>query len=128
MAIFTISSRASSNVSVKHSLPHVVDPKRPLATTGTAALSLPIQSVLANARRESGYIHLSGGRYLRSVCSTAQVLVTGLNRRCTPLCLQIIMANHFNEGGAAQLQFDMSRNLFPLFSHYCKRPENYFKQ
>lgn len=45
-----------------------------------------------------------------------------------PLCLQIIMANHFNEGGAAQLQFDMSRNLFPLFSHYCKRPENYFKQ
>lgn len=41
---------------------------------------------------------------------------------------QIILANHFNEGGAAQLQFDMTRNLFPLFSHYCKRPENYFKQ
>lgn len=40
---------------------------------------------------------------------------------------EIILANHFNEGGAAQLQFDMSRNLFPLFSHYCKRPENYFK-
>ncbi|MEE6481318.1 hypothetical protein FKM82_012829 [Ascaphus truei] len=40
----------------------------------------------------------------------------------------IILANHFNEGGAAQLQFDMTRNLFPLFSHYCKRPENYFKQ
>ncbi|XP_044132702.1 RAD50-interacting protein 1 [Bufo gargarizans] len=39
----------------------------------------------------------------------------------------VILANHFNEGGAAQLQFDMSRNLFPLFSHYCKRPENYFK-
>ncbi|XP_053572533.1 RAD50-interacting protein 1 [Bombina bombina] len=39
----------------------------------------------------------------------------------------IILANHFNEGGAAQLQFDMTRNLFPLFSHYCKRPENYFK-
>ncbi|XP_068132361.1 RAD50-interacting protein 1 [Hyperolius riggenbachi] len=39
----------------------------------------------------------------------------------------IILANHFNEGGAAQLQFDMVRNLFPLFSHYCKRPENYFK-
>ncbi|XP_040199454.1 RAD50-interacting protein 1 [Rana temporaria] len=39
----------------------------------------------------------------------------------------IILANHFNEGGAAQLQFDMFRNLFPLFSHYCKRPENYFK-
>ncbi|XP_058510956.1 RAD50-interacting protein 1 [Ochotona princeps] len=41
---------------------------------------------------------------------------------------EIILANHFNEGGAAQLQFDMTRNLFPLFSHYCKRPENYFKQ
>lgn len=41
---------------------------------------------------------------------------------------QIILANHFNEGGAAQLQFDMTRNLFPLFSRYCKRPENYFKQ
>ncbi|XP_013799967.1 RAD50-interacting protein 1 isoform X2 [Apteryx mantelli] len=40
---------------------------------------------------------------------------------------EVILANHFNEGGAAQLQFDMSRNLFPLFSHYCKRPENYFK-
>nr|XP_006013058.1 PREDICTED: RAD50-interacting protein 1 [Latimeria chalumnae] len=39
----------------------------------------------------------------------------------------IILANHFNEGGSAQLQFDMTRNLFPLFSHYCKRPENYFK-
>lgn len=56
------------------------------------------------------------------------VLVAGLNRRYTPFCWQIIMANHFNEGGAAQLQFDMTRNLFPLFSHYCKRPENYFKQ
>ncbi|KAM8972102.1 RAD50-interacting protein 1 [Pelodytes ibericus] len=39
----------------------------------------------------------------------------------------VILANHFNEGGAAQLQFDMSRNLFPLFSPYCKKPENYFK-
>ncbi|XP_028933871.1 RAD50-interacting protein 1 [Ornithorhynchus anatinus] len=40
---------------------------------------------------------------------------------------EVILANHFNEGGAAQLQFDMTRNLFPLFSHHCKRPENYFK-
>lgn len=28
---------------------------------------------------------------------------------------QIILANHFNEGGAAQLHFDMTRNLFPCF-------------
>ncbi|KAJ8269802.1 hypothetical protein COCON_G00124090 [Conger conger] len=39
----------------------------------------------------------------------------------------VILYNHFNEGGAAQLQFDMMRNLFPLFGHYCKRPENFFK-
>uniref|UniRef100_A0A8C9W3W3 RAD50-interacting protein 1 n=1 Tax=Scleropages formosus TaxID=113540 RepID=A0A8C9W3W3_SCLFO len=39
----------------------------------------------------------------------------------------VILCNHFNEGGAAQLQFDMMRNLFPLFGHYCKRPENFFK-
>ncbi|XP_076023482.1 RAD50-interacting protein 1 [Genypterus blacodes] len=40
---------------------------------------------------------------------------------------EIILSNHFSEGGAAQLHFDMSRNLFPLFGHYCKRPENFFK-
>uniref|UniRef100_A0AAQ4S134 RAD50 interactor 1 n=1 Tax=Gasterosteus aculeatus aculeatus TaxID=481459 RepID=A0AAQ4S134_GASAC len=40
---------------------------------------------------------------------------------------QVILSNHFSEGGAAQLQFDMTRNLFPLFGHYCKRPENFFK-
>lgn len=39
----------------------------------------------------------------------------------------VVLYNHFNEGGAAQLQFDMTRNLFPLFGHYCKRPENFFK-
>lgn len=41
---------------------------------------------------------------------------------------QVILANHFSDGGAAQLHFDMSRNLFPLFGQYCKRPENFFKQ
>uniref|UniRef100_A0AAY4BSP9 RAD50-interacting protein 1 n=1 Tax=Denticeps clupeoides TaxID=299321 RepID=A0AAY4BSP9_9TELE len=40
---------------------------------------------------------------------------------------EVILYNHFNEGGAAQLHFDMTRNLFPLFGHYCKRPENFFK-
>uniref|UniRef100_A0A8C1WIY2 RAD50-interacting protein 1 n=1 Tax=Cyprinus carpio TaxID=7962 RepID=A0A8C1WIY2_CYPCA len=39
----------------------------------------------------------------------------------------LILYNHFNEGGVAQLQYDMTRNLFPLFGHYCKRPENFFK-
>uniref|UniRef100_A0A3Q2D5L1 RAD50-interacting protein 1 n=1 Tax=Cyprinodon variegatus TaxID=28743 RepID=A0A3Q2D5L1_CYPVA len=40
---------------------------------------------------------------------------------------EVILANHFSDGGAAQLQFDMTRNLFPLFGHYCRRPENFFK-
>ncbi|RVE56273.1 hypothetical protein OJAV_G00219690 [Oryzias javanicus] len=40
---------------------------------------------------------------------------------------EVVLSNHFSEGGAAQLHFDMNRNLFPLFGHYCKRPENFFK-
>ncbi|XP_076731698.1 RAD50-interacting protein 1 isoform X3 [Maylandia zebra] len=39
----------------------------------------------------------------------------------------VILCNNFSDGGAAQLQFDMTRNLFPLFGHYCKKPENFFK-
>ena len=27
-----------------------------------------------------------------------------------------------------QLQFDMTRNLFPLFAAYSAKPENYFKE
>ena len=42
--------------------------------------------------------------------------------------LQVILANHFNDGGAAQLNFDMTRNLFPLFGQYTQKPENYFKE
>jgi RINT-1 / TIP-1 family len=41
---------------------------------------------------------------------------------------QVIRNNHFNEGGAAQLQFDMTRNLFPLFGAYTAKPENFFKE
>ena len=42
--------------------------------------------------------------------------------------LQVILQNHFNEGGAMQLNFDMTRNLFPLFGQYTQKPENYFKE
>ncbi|KAK7878895.1 hypothetical protein WMY93_030829 [Mugilogobius chulae] len=57
-----------------------------------------------------------------------QVTWQGLAERLDGFIYQeVILANHFSEGGAAQLQFDMSRNLFPLFGHYCKRPENFFK-
>ncbi|KAL4625057.1 RAD50-interacting protein 1 [Arapaima gigas] len=52
----------------------------------------------------------------------------GLADRLDLLLYQnVILYNHFNEGGAAQLHYDMTRNLFPLFGHYCKRPENFFK-
>ncbi|KAJ0069963.1 hypothetical protein NL108_017664 [Boleophthalmus pectinirostris] len=57
-----------------------------------------------------------------------QITWQGLAERLDAFIYQeVILANHFSEGGAAQLQFDMSRNLFPLFGHYCKRPENFFK-
>ncbi|XP_071753836.2 RAD50-interacting protein 1 [Centroberyx gerrardi] len=57
-----------------------------------------------------------------------QLAWQGLAERLDNFLYQdVIMSNHFNEGGAAQLQFDMTRNLFPLFGHYCKRPENFFK-
>lgn len=41
---------------------------------------------------------------------------------------EVILQNHFNEGGALQLQFDMTRNLFPLFGQYTAHPESYFQQ
>ncbi|XP_060922720.1 RAD50-interacting protein 1 [Limanda limanda] len=57
-----------------------------------------------------------------------QLAWQGLADRLDNLLYQdVILSNHFSDGGAAQLQFDMTRNLFPLFGHYCKRPENFFK-
>lgn len=41
---------------------------------------------------------------------------------------QIILQCHFNEGGAAQLQFDLTKNLFTLFLEYTQKPENFFKE
>nr|XP_020494420.1 RAD50-interacting protein 1 [Labrus bergylta] len=60
--------------------------------------------------------------------SLFQLAWQGLAERLDNFLYQeVILCNHFSEGGAAQLQFDMNRNLFPLFGHYCKRPENFFK-
>ncbi|KAM3858925.1 RAD50-interacting protein 1 [Diretmus argenteus] len=57
-----------------------------------------------------------------------QLAWQGLAERLDDFLYQnVILSNHFNEGGAAQLHFDMTRNLFPLFGHYCKKPENFFK-
>uniref|UniRef100_A0A7N8YMZ4 RAD50-interacting protein 1 n=1 Tax=Mastacembelus armatus TaxID=205130 RepID=A0A7N8YMZ4_9TELE len=60
--------------------------------------------------------------------SLFQLSWQGLAERLDNFLYQdVILSNHFSDGGAAQLQFDMTRNLFPLFGHYCKRPENFFK-
>ncbi|XP_039306850.1 RAD50-interacting protein 1 isoform X1 [Solenopsis invicta] len=39
---------------------------------------------------------------------------------------EVILVNHFNSGGAEQLQHDILRNLFPLFGLYINKPELYF--
>ncbi|XP_041637314.1 RAD50-interacting protein 1 [Cheilinus undulatus] len=60
--------------------------------------------------------------------SLFQLAWQGLAERLDNFLYQeVILENHFSDGGAAQLHFDMSRNLFPLFGHYCKKPENFFK-
>lgn len=41
---------------------------------------------------------------------------------------EIILECHFNEGGVAQLQFDLTKNLFTLFLEYTQKPENFFKE
>ncbi|KAG8236391.1 hypothetical protein J437_LFUL014912 [Ladona fulva] len=54
-----------------------------------------------------------------------QLLCSDLNQF---LYHNLILSNKFNEGGALQLQFDMTRNLFPLFSQFTGKPENHFKE
>lgn len=39
---------------------------------------------------------------------------------------EVVLVNHFNCGGAEQLQYDILRNLFPLFGLYINKPESYF--
>lgn len=39
---------------------------------------------------------------------------------------EVVLVNHFNVGGAEQLQHDVFRNLFPLFGLYIGEPESYF--
>ncbi|KYN33382.1 RAD50-interacting protein 1, partial [Trachymyrmex septentrionalis] len=39
---------------------------------------------------------------------------------------EVVLVNHFNNGGAEQLQYDILRNLFPLFGLYINKPESYF--
>ncbi|OXU27588.1 hypothetical protein TSAR_000182 [Trichomalopsis sarcophagae] len=39
---------------------------------------------------------------------------------------ELVLRNQFNAGGAAQLQFDIKRNLFPLFGLYTNKSDSYF--
>lgn len=41
---------------------------------------------------------------------------------------ELILENRYNEGGAVQLKYDMTRNLFPLFAQFTDKPESYFTQ
>ncbi|XP_022906211.2 RAD50-interacting protein 1 [Onthophagus taurus] len=38
----------------------------------------------------------------------------------------LVVDTRFNKGGALQLQHDVTRNLFPLFSQFCEKPDNFF--
>lgn len=40
---------------------------------------------------------------------------------------EVILSNYFSDGGAAQLHFDLTRNLFPLFGDYTQKPDAYFR-
>ena len=40
----------------------------------------------------------------------------------------VVHDNRFNEGGAFQFKFDVTRNLYPLFSQFCEKPEAFFRK
>lgn len=40
---------------------------------------------------------------------------------------EVILQTRFSDIGAAQLKFDMTRGLFPIFGEFTQKPENYFK-
>uniref|UniRef100_A0A1B6HY10 Uncharacterized protein n=2 Tax=Homalodisca liturata TaxID=320908 RepID=A0A1B6HY10_9HEMI len=45
---------------------------------------------------------------------------------CMFLLEELVLQNRFNEGGAKQLEQDLTRSLIPLFHQYTHRPEAYF--
>lgn len=40
----------------------------------------------------------------------------------------MIMNTKFSRGGTAQFQHDITRNLFPLFGQYVRKPNQLFKK
>nr|CAD7571698.1 unnamed protein product [Timema californicum] len=45
---------------------------------------------------------------------------------CQFIYEEVILQNCFNEGGAMQLQYDITRNLFPLFGQFTHKPDAHF--
>lgn len=41
---------------------------------------------------------------------------------------ELILQRQFNDGGTAQLCFDIQQNLIPLFSQLTSKPESYFRE
>ncbi|KAK7603639.1 hypothetical protein V9T40_003638 [Parthenolecanium corni] len=46
---------------------------------------------------------------------------------CKLLIDDVILVNMFSRGGAQQIQFDVKRNILPLFAQFTPKPEVYFK-
>ncbi|KAI4456248.1 rad50-interacting protein 1 rint-1 [Holotrichia oblita] len=46
----------------------------------------------------------------------------------TYLFEDLVLDSRFNEGGALQFKFDITRNLYPLFSQFSEKPDNFFTQ
>ncbi|VDP90874.1 unnamed protein product [Echinostoma caproni] len=44
------------------------------------------------------------------------------------LYTELILANRFTPGGAAQLRFDLAHTIYPMFALYTDRPETLFPQ
>nr|CAG4643878.1 EOG090X04F1 [Lepidurus arcticus] len=40
---------------------------------------------------------------------------------------ELVLQRQFNDGGAAQLNFDVTKNIIPIFSPYTAKPESYFR-
>lgn len=41
---------------------------------------------------------------------------------------ELVLQRQFNQGGAAQLAYDIQQNLVPLFSQMTNKPENFFRE
>lgn len=83
-----------------------------------------------------------------TACAIFEVLVTGLHKLEQKLTAklfmivwrfiaqqldtflfdELVLENRFNECGALQFKYDVTRNLLPLFAQFSDRPDAYFSQ